>query len=151
MTSKTQFNACPTEQLILFHYGDLDDADKLQVEHHLQTCSDCRSKLGELRKFLNQVPTGVPEITASELRSFTSRVMHNLPRQPRFSRPALGWALAGALVLLLTLNLRQQIEPPAPAPAPMVAEQEVLDRLELLQNLDLLENLDLLQQLASQG
>ncbi|WP_020676579.1 anti-sigma factor family protein [Geopsychrobacter electrodiphilus] len=151
MTSKTQLNACPTEQLSLFHFGDLDDADKLQVEQHLQTCSLCRSELAEIRKFLNLVPTGVPELTDGELTNFSARVMKKLPQRRRFSRPALGWALAGALVMTLTLNLRQQIEPPVPVVTTQVAEQEVLDQFELLQNLDLLENLDLLQQLASQG
>lgn len=151
MTSIDPISACPTEELILFHYGELDGADKLRVEQHLQQCHSCGNELGKLRKFLALVPTGVPELTASELRDFNSRVMAQLPRRRRFGRPALGWALAGALVLMLTLNLRQQIEPHVPAPAPMVAEQEVLDQIELLQNLDLLENLDLLQQLASQG
>ena len=151
MTSIDPISACPTEELILFHYGELDGADKLRVEQHLQQCRSCCNELGNLREFLNLVPAGVPELSASELRSFNSRVMAQLPRRRRFSRPAMGWALAGALVLMLSLNLRQQIEPQVPAPAPMVAEQEVLDKFELLQNLDLLDNLEVLQQLASQG
>jgi hypothetical protein len=151
MTKIEPTSACPTGDLLLFHYGELDDAGELRIEQHLQQCHNCCKELDKLRKFLNLLPTAKPDLSATELRRFNSRVMSQLPRRRRLNKLALGWTLAGAVVLMLTLNLGQQTEPQIPAPAPLVAEQEILENLELLQNLDLLENLELLQQLASQG
>lgn len=151
MTKETQSSACPSEQLILYHYAELEEGTRRQVEHHLQQCDRCRTELSALRNVLGLVPTVRPELTAGELSNFSSRVMQKRPRPRRFGTPALGWALAATVVLLLTWNLGPQVEAPIPLPKQLTAEQEVLQQFDLLQNLDLLENLDLLQQLDRLG
>jgi anti-sigma factor RsiW len=155
MTGNARPSVCPTEKLVLFHYAELDEVERLQVERHLDQCPACHAELAELQQVLSLVPTEVPELSAAELKDFSARVMHRVSRPQLAWRPALGWGLAGLLVLLLTFNLQPQVQDSAPAPVSVAAqissEQEVLNQLELLQDLDLLENLDLLQQLASQG
>lgn len=155
MTRDVHPKPCPTEQLLPFHYAELDDAERRQVEQHLQLCPDCRTELDSLRGFLTQIPTTRPELSTAELQKFSARVMQKLPHRRLCGNPALSWALATAVVVMLTLGLWPQREAPVSAPAgiaaPIMAEQEVVEQLELLQNLELLENLDLLQQLASQG
>jgi anti-sigma factor RsiW len=155
MTGKTQIIACPTEQLILYRYGELHGDDSLQIENHLQQCPACRAELSSLTEILDQVPIATPELTAQDLNNFNARVMKQLPQRNRFGRAALGWTFAGAVVILLSFNLQQQKELPVPkllnTPVQMTADQEVLNQIEFLQNLDLLENLDLLQQLDRLG
>ena len=155
MTKKIQITNCPTEELILYHYGELEEEASLRVEKHLQGCPDCRSELISLKDVLTQASFDVPELSKSELKTFNSRVMQNLPRRRRFGYPALGWTLAGAVVVLLSFNIQQRNNMPGPklqsVPVQMTAEQEVLNQFELLQNLDILENLDLLQKLDRLG
>jgi anti-sigma factor RsiW len=155
MTSNTSLTDCPTDQLLLYYYGELDGSRLQQVENHLQHCDACRAELLSLQNVLGLLPTNLPALTASELSRFSARVMDQLPRRRYFRRPAIGWALAGTVVVLLSLNLRQGLETPGPEQIRVIhqmsVEQEVMNQLELLQNLDLLENLDLLQQLDRQG
>lgn len=154
MTRQGQSSSCQPEQLLLYHYAELEVASSLQVEQHLQYCSACRSELTALQTALKAVPSTALELSPAEVHRFSVRVMECLPRR-RFARPALGWALAGAAAVLITVNLRHQIPTVAPvptrAPVMMTAEQNVLPDLELLQNLELLENLDLIQQLETLG
>ncbi len=156
MTRQAQPSSCQPEQLLLYHYAELDGPSRLQVEQHLQHCTACRSELAELQKMLKAVPTTAPELSPTEVHRFNARVLERVqPRRRRFFRPALGWALAGATAVLITLSLRQEIPTPGPgqarAPLKMAAEQDALPDLELLQNLELLENLDLIQQLEKLG
>jgi hypothetical protein len=155
MTTNSRTTACPTELLVLYHYGDLEGHETLFIETHLQQCSACRAELSSLQNLLNKIPTPKPELTKHDLSNFNTRVMQKLPRRHFFGRPALGLGLAGAVVLMLTFSLQQRGETPIPqllkTSQNFTAEQELFNKFEMLQNLDLLENLDLLQQLDSLG
>lgn len=157
MTRADKSTSCPAEQLLLYHYGELVNSEASLVEQHLRGCEACRTELSELQTFLTKIPASAacPELSPGELSSFSAKVMDRLPRRRRFSRPALGWALAGAVVVMLTLNLQPQVENPSfgpdTVPLQMTAEQDVLHHLELLQNLELLENFALIEQLDSLG
>jgi len=153
MTGHEQAESCQSEQLFLYHYGELNGQERLNVEQHLHVCPGCRNELTELRRLLAAVPRPDSELTSAEVERFCSRVMEHLPvrRHRVLTRPVLGWSLAGAVVLLLTFNLGQEIPdrtaPPDNAPVKIVAVQSGLPDLELLQNLDLLENFELVLQL----
>lgn len=157
MTRADKLTSCPAEQLLLYHYGELANSEALQVEQHLLGCEPCRTELSELQSFLTQIPASAdcPELSTGELRRFSGKVMGRLPRRRRFSRPALGWALAGTVAVMLTLTLQPQVEMPSSGPAnlplQMSAEQDVLHHFDLLQNLELLENFALIEQLDSLG
>jgi anti-sigma factor RsiW len=154
---------CRPESLTLFHYGELETADRLGVEKHLQGCAACRRELARLRSTLKILPKRAPEFPPGEIRDFNERVVRRLRPRPRFSfrpafKPAFGWSLAATAataVLLLMVTLRT----PTPAPrhsSPQMALQggaeiEALLEPELLLNLELLENLDLLQELETMG
>lgn len=156
MTEREQGSSCQPEQLLLYHYGELDAADGRRVEQHLQHCAACRAELAELRALLNSLPQVDSELSPAELQRFSSRVMDQLPaKQRHLSRPALGWSLAGVAVLLITLNLGRQLPPNVPQPSKTAVKSATepgnLPDPELLQNLDLLENFDLVQQLDRLG
>lgn len=155
MNKPSEHSSCRPENLILFHYGELDVADRLRVEEHIQGCAACRRELAELRSALEVLPKGEPEFSPAEIRAFNERVSRRLrPRSRQLLGPALGWSFAAAAaVLLVTLYL------PAPGPQrpPLEVtlqtggEMERLPEPELLLNLELLENLDLLQELEGTG
>lgn len=156
MTRHDPSSSCQPEQLLLYHYGELERVDRLQVEHHLQHCRACHSELTELQTILKTVPTTAPELSPRELQRFNARVLERVqPRRSWFSWPVLAWALAGTAVVLIAVNLRQQTlthgPEPTRVPLQMAAEQKMLPDLEFLQNLELLENLDLIQQLETLG
>jgi anti-sigma factor RsiW len=156
MTRKVKIPSCQPEQLLLYHYGELDVAAHLQVQQHLQHCSACRNELATVRTLLKRVPNVATELSSAEIHRFSARVIERLPpRRRRWTRPVLGWTLAGATVVLLTVTLRQSVLTPplvpTGVPREMMAEKYMLPDLELLQNLDLLENLELLQQLEEMG
>jgi len=147
---------CHPESLTLFHYGELDPADHLRLEKHLQGCAACRRELAQLRATLEILPKVEPEFSPEEVRSFNERVGRSLrPKQRHFFRPAYGWSLAATAAVLLMVTLHS----PAPGPrekSPGVAlrtasEIESLPEPELLLNMELLENLDLLQELEGTG
>ena len=156
MNKQDQALPCQPQQLLFYHYDELDAAGRQQVEQHLQRCSVCREELAELQVLLRSVSSAVPEPAPAELERFNARVMQRIqPRRRWFAQPALGWTLAGAAALLFTLNLQTSLPPSAPVPAEksliITAEQDVVFNLELLQTLELLEDFDLIQQLEQSG
>ena len=147
---------CHPEQLTLFHYGELDAADRLRVETHLQDCAACRGELAQLRATLAALPKNAAEISPQEIRAFNARVGRSLqPRQPFYLRPALGWSLAAATAVLLVVSLHGPLPAPSRPPTGVAAHvggaAQRLPDAELLLNMDLLQNLDLLQQLDETG
>ncbi len=155
MNDQRQALSCQPQQLLLYYYADLEAEDHRQVEQHLQSCTVCRAELSELQKLLDAVPVLTPELSSVELDRFSARVVEQVQPQRRwFVRPALGLALAGASVLLITLNLHTLLPESAPehkSPLTMTVDQDVLLNLDLLQNLELLEDLELMQQLERLG
>lgn len=157
MTRKVKIPSCQPELLLLYHYGELEAAAHLQVKQHLQQCSACRNELATVRTVLERVPSVAAELSPAEIHHFSQRVMKRLqPRRRPWTRPVLGWALAGVTVtLLLTVNLQESVLTPTLVPTgipqEISAEKYMLPDLDLLQNLELLENLELLQQLEEMG
>lgn len=156
MSKRSENTFCRPENLTLFHYGELDAADRLLAEQHLRDCAACRRELAHLRSTLERLPKMEPEFSPREIRAFAERVGRRIrPKPRRIVKPAFGWSLAATAAMLLMLTLH------SPAPGPQQASREVvlrsgpeMERLpeaDMLLNLDLLENLDLLQQLEETG
>ncbi len=137
---------CNDQDLVLFHYGDLDAETRLRVREHLTQCHACRLKLAGLRDALDRLP--VPELCLSEGEKQRFAAVIN-DRIAHKSRPR-QWLWGSALATLAVLTICLRILPGGPATftggVPKSAtEIGMLQDMELLQNLDLLENLDLLQ------
>ena len=147
---------CRPQDLTLYHYGELEEPERLQLERHLQECGDCRRQLEELRSTLALLPQAAPEPAAAEVRAFNQRLLEKLePRRTRRLSPVWGWsfATAAAALLLVTLGpLRPTShQPPAGVALHGAGGAGQVPDAELLLNLDLLENLDMLQQLEGAG
>ena len=142
------------ENLLLFHYGELDPVASRRVKEHLDTCSSCRDHLQQLSCLLDSIPTPELEISSAEINRFAARVAERAGagRAWRPSLPVWGGALAAAAVLIVTLVVeRPQTLPPAGSASMQVAELEILQRLELLQDFELLQDLELLAELEGRG
>jgi anti-sigma factor RsiW len=152
MNQLSEQYACRPENLILFHYGELDATKRLQVKQHLMECGACREELAQLRAMLGILPKKQLNISPEEIRSFTERVNQSLhPRLNPFFRPVLGWSFAAAAAAaLLLLMLPPERVPQQPSPAVSLqtgSELNTMLEAEMLLNLELLQNLDLLQEL----
>ena len=155
MNRPAQGASCIPENLTLYHYGELPEAQRLRLEQHLQGCTVCRRELEQLRAALDLLPPS-PEPTEEAVRSLQQRLRQRPGRpQPKL---VLGWSLAASAALLLTLTLRPQM------PAPVLSvpgEKEAILRLggdpgrfpdtDLLLDLELLEEFELLQELKGLG
>lgn len=156
MNQPNTSTCCLLEELTLFHYGELDAADRLRVDTHLQGCAACRRELAQLRATLAALPKNAVELSPQEIRAFNARVGRSLqPRRPFYLKPALGWSLAAATAVLLVVSLHNPLPGPSRPPTGVAVHvggpAQRLPDAELLLNMDLLENLDLLQQLDGTG
>lgn len=155
MNKPSDHASCRLEDLTLFHYGELDAADRHRMEKHLQGCSACRRELAELRSALDVLPKSAHEFSPEEIRGFNDRVSRRLrPRSHQFFRPAFGWsftAVAALLMVFLYVPFPQMQQPPSEDTLQSGGEMDRLPDPELLLNLELLESLDLLQELEDMG
>jgi anti-sigma factor RsiW len=155
MTQPSTSPRCSLENLTLFHYGELEEAERLRVENHLQQCVACRRELEQLRSTLAKLPPEEREFSAEELRAFHQRLNRRLGSRQRLPlRPAVGWSLAAATAVLLLVTLHAPSPPSGPAPPGATQVGDVTRRLpdpELLLNMELLEKLDMLQELEGPG
>ncbi|HEY7387353.1 MAG TPA: hypothetical protein VH640_02515 [Bryobacteraceae bacterium] len=131
------------EDLILHYYGEAVDGGTAQV--HLDACPDCRAALGSLARVLNAMDVlPVPERPADyETRVWQRLVGTGLGSAPelpfwrrRFIRwPALGLALASALIAVVVIA-RPPAKPPVRQARTAVVPPEQILRLALGDYLD---------------
>lgn len=141
---------CCQEDLLLYHYGELDGEETRRMDAHLTGCPACRSELARLRADLERLADPVT-FTAADRARLADRVIER-GRRRRFAGPVPLLALGslGALCLLLVLWLPGRTPAPAPTPA-LTADLELLEQLELLDELELIQDLDLIQDLEDLG
>jgi anti-sigma factor RsiW len=149
---KNRANGCTEEDLILYHYGELDSEQRRRVEDHLATCPACQEKLRDLERTLAAGSWPYLDYTTTKVRRFTSRVMDRVQGNPRRILPVWGGVITTVTAMIIALVMLR----PGTAPEPdesvsLIAEMEVLQDMELLQTLELLEDLDLLQELEGLG
>ncbi|MGH7852792.1 MAG: anti-sigma factor family protein [Candidatus Binatia bacterium] len=153
------------ENLVLFHYGDLDGAERGALQAHLQTCALCGSYLKELDTLLPlTLEADLPPETFwtdynRELRQKLDRAaeqkswMQTLGDffQPRWM-PAL--ATAGVVALALTFTVGRGIwstNDPAQENAAIMELLPVAENLEFFKAMEMLDNLDLLESMGNQS
>jgi anti-sigma factor RsiW len=156
MSKPSKSSGCSPENLTLFHYGDMEETERLRVENHLEQCGTCRHELEQLEAVLALLPREERKISPEELGAFSRRLNQRLrpPQRYRF-KPALGWSLAAATatLLLVTLHPLSPVQRQLfPGDAPQIgAARQGLPDPDLLLNMELLEKLDLLQELEGPG
>ena len=168
MTEPTRTLASPCgdfeENLVLFHYGDLDGAEQGALQAHLQSCAACAGYLKELGTLLpltlqaDQPPETFWVDYNRELRQKLERAAEKKSWiqtfgeffQPRWM-PAL--ATAGVVALALTFTLGRGIWS-TNDPQDDAASMEMLpvaENLEFFKTMDVLDNLDLLESMGNQS
>lgn len=151
------------ENLVLFHYGDLDGAERGALQAHLQSCAACAGYLKELGALLpltlqaDQPPETFWTDYNRELRQKLDRAdkkswIQSLGEffQPRWI-PAL--ATAGVVALALTFTVGRSIwSTNDPQDDAAIMEMlPVAENLEFFKTMDVLDNLDLLESMGNQS
>lgn len=152
------------ENLVLFHYGDLDGADRGALQGHLHSCTACAGYLKELDTLLpltlkaDQPPETFWTDYNRELRQKLDRAaekkswLQSLGEffWPRWM-PAL--ATAGVVALALTLTIGRGIwsTNDSQDDAAIMELLPVAENLEFFKTMDVLDNLDLLESMGSQS
>lgn len=144
--------------LVLYHYGDCTETERLRVEAHVESCPGCRRYLRELKKLLpltvrlDEPPEGFWLDYTRELRGKLSaaekRVLWRNWRKTFYgihriwSVPALATALVLIVALALTLSKRDW------RPAAIPPEDEAfLEALPMAENLEFFKTMELLDAL----
>jgi hypothetical protein len=167
MTDQTKTLVFPCgdfeENLVLFHYGDLDRAERGALQAHLQSCAACAGYLQELGTLLpltlkaDQPPETFWTDYNRELRQKLDRAdkkswIQTLGElfQPRWM-PAL--ATVGVVALALTFTVGRSIwSTNDPQDDAAIMEMlPVAENLEFFKTMDVLDNLDLLESMGNQS
>jgi Putative zinc-finger len=169
MTKQTTALASPCaereENLVLFHYGDLDPAERSALQAHLQNCTPCAGYLKDLETLLPlTVKADEPSETfwtdynremrrkladAAETKTWLQKIGEFFQARPL---PAL--ATTAVLVLALTLTFgRNSWSPhdPVQEDAAIMEVLPVAENLEFFKNMDVLDNLELLESMGKQS
>ncbi len=147
------------QDLVLYYYGELGEAELHRTEAHLQACGSCRQILESLRSLL---PRTVKEDHLSqsfwddysrELRGKLDQVVAKVSWWDRIVSLLRPWpvtAAATAIVLLLALTVTLNRTLRRPEQTPPVNEEifeifRMADDVEFYKNLDLLDSMDMLE------
>jgi hypothetical protein len=153
------------ENLVLFHYGDLDGTERDDLHAHVGRCAACASYLKDLGTLL-PLTVAASEPAASfwsdynrELRKKIDATLEHKTWtqklgeffQPRWV-PAFATAAIVALVLTFTFG-RGIWSPgePVQEDAALVEVLPVAENWEFFNTMDVLDNLDLLESMGNQG
>lgn len=168
MTEQTKTLVSPCgeleENLVLFHYGDLDGAERGMLQTHLQSCTACAGYLKELDTLL-PLTLKADEPPATFWTDYNRELRQKLDRaaekkswrqtlgdlfQPRWM-PAL--ATAGVVALALTFTVGRGIWPANDSQddAAIMELLPVAENLEFFKAMDVLDNLDLLESMGNQS
>lgn len=159
---------CPEleSDLVLFHYGELDGAERQRMEVHLKGCTTCRQSLSDLAELLPQIVLA-DEPPAAFWNSYSRELRHKLAEldqaEPWWRKffftfrpwavPAMAASALAALALTFTLgkNLWQEHEAPAPVDDAILEVLPMAENLDFFHNLDFLDDLEFLDQMSDKG
>jgi hypothetical protein len=111
------------ERLSAFLDGELEDAERREVQEHLEACPSCAEHLSDLAA-LDQAARGLGVVVPEGyFDSLPGRVRQRLPARRRAVLPVWAWAAAAALLVavLTPLLKRDPLAPPRPPAAATVA------------------------------
>jgi hypothetical protein len=152
------------ENLVLFHYGDLDGAERDGLHAHVGSCAACAAYLKDLGTLL-PLTVAVSEPAANFWNDYDRELRKKIDAtldhktwteklgeffQPRWV-PA--FATAAIVALALTFTFGRGIwtpSEPAQENAAMVEVLPVAENWEFFSTMDVLDNLDLLESMGSQ-
>jgi len=152
------------EDLVLFYYGEGDDADRIRVEQHLVSCAACRHFVDDLRRLLPAMAVS-EELPQSFWDTYYRDTLAKLAEQERRSywwrdlfAPLKGWMLpafgtAAMAVLAIALVFgKGDSTRNHEAPSDMIPREILADanQLEFFESMDLLESLSKLEELDAQ-
>jgi hypothetical protein len=101
------------EKLLLYLYEELTEAEREEVEAHLQTCSECKAKMRQLQAFRQAIPQKPliepDEATLLSLRNMVSNTIRSGQQQKRgfgssfvsFLQPAPALRIAFAMAIFI--------------------------------------------------
>jgi len=164
--NKTLSTPCQAreENLVLYHYSDLEDAERAALQAHLQDCAACAGYLQELRALMpltveaDQPPTTFWHDYNRELRHKLDAAAEKTGWrralaalfQPRLV-PVIAATAVVALALTLTLGKRiWSTDDPVQDQEALIEVLPVAENLEFFRAMDVLDNLDVLEFMGSQ-
>ena len=153
------------EDLVLFHYSDLQEPERIDLKDHLGGCAGCTAYLKELSELLpltvkvDQPPEAFWRDYNRELRRKIDAVREKKSWRQHFAvlfQPRLlpAFGVLAVLALVLTLTLGRGIWQSHDAARDDEALMEVLpvaENLEFFKTMDVLDNLDVLESMGNQG
>jgi putative zinc finger protein len=164
--ARSNATACASKEqdLVLYYYGELGDAERAAVEIHTQDCEGCRRYLAEIGSLLTlTVKTDDPpqsfwdeysremrrKIAGNERKSWWQTLTALL--QP-WAVPAL--AVTAVAIVALTFTLGKGFFSPKDNPPENESLMEVLpvaENLDFFSNMEILDTMDLLESLGGPG
>jgi len=137
------------EQIILRHYGELDDAESARLESHIAACPSCRAYRDELARTLSAVSAYVPG--PYETRRAHAGVMARLAApapavRPWVRRLAPALVLAGFFAVAVGLTVYNPFAPVQKPPVDQVlmakADWDSIEHIDVINDLDVVEAMD---------
>lgn len=140
-------------QLIAYLDDHTDGAERREVEKHLETCAECRSRAAEFRRVWNLLDEA-PAVEPSPY--FDARLRQRLAAEPRPSawlawlpQPRLALATAALLLMGVWVSVLRPEGQPPPAIAQVQAEEDfrMIKDLRVLENYEVLADFDALSEI----
>jgi anti-sigma factor RsiW len=131
--------------ILLYYYGEMDEAERKRLQRHLHGCERCGSRLSELREALDRLPAEL-QVPGVNLDDFRVRVREKLERrQKRRGVLPLNLSPVQAVVALLFVIVtaiggmklyhdRQE-------------QRFIMENYELIVNMELLEDIEIIEHL----
>jgi predicted anti-sigma-YlaC factor YlaD len=151
------------EDLVLYYYQDLSEADRGRLEEHVGECRRCGHFLDELAKLLSQAAGASQELPPFFWPQYSAEVMEKIQIAQRpwwrnlmaparlWMMPALGTAAVAVLALGLVFGNRAWN--PRPEAVATVPQELLVDavNVEFFKSMDLLESLPVLEKMEASG
>lgn len=150
------------EELLIAHArGELEGAERVQVEAHLEGCPECRRSLAAYSGLVEALGRSVPPAPPVHWGAYRAELREKLERRTARGsaawsgiwRPAPALIAAGLLAALIYIGLPGGSRGPLGGDqlvfenAALATRLDVIARLDVMQHLDLLEDFDVINRL----
>jgi anti-sigma factor RsiW len=161
MAGKQKPAACAQmeQDLVLYHYGELESAEQSRVQTHTERCEGCREYLREIQAIL-ALTSDADEPNEEFWSTYSREMRHKLAeideRPPWWVRlgawvrpwalPAFAATAVVAIALAFTLGRGVQRQPEVPvADEALMEALPVAEKLDFFSHMELLDSLELLE------